>query len=127
MIKNIVGVPTEGSVLQVKQAVDAAAVRQKESIVAAVKPRVSTVIATYGASILLAGGSTPLEGMKRLIVRNRGNNLIWIGDTSSAAIYEGGISLEPGEEIYFEFTGESAPSLYARSSGYSSELEVIEA
>lgn len=127
-MSNIIGIPSIAEAHGLINAVDKLDGKiSKTYEIAVPEPRRSLITAVYGASILLAGGDTPLSGMKSLKVINRGEILAWIGKTSSNAIYEGGIELEPGCEITFTFSGETPASLYARSSGFSTLLEVIEA
>ena len=89
-----------------------------------VTPDIITKTATYGASLLLAYGSANLADRTYLIVKNKGRNLVLVGDQSSAAIYEEGIPVEPGETKVFKIG--STVSLYARSMGYGAEIEIVE-
>ena len=97
-----------------------------EISVAVAAPRITRVTVTYGASTLLAGAASPLEGMKTLIVRNRGHIMARIGASSDKPIFEEGIELEPGAEIKIPVTGSAPPKIYGRSSGFTTVLEVIE-
>lgn len=87
-------------------------------------PDIITKTATYGASLLLAYGSANLADRTYLIVKNRGRNQVRVGDQSTAAIYEEGIPIEPGETKVFKVG--STVSLYARAMGYSADLEIAE-
>ena len=97
-----------------------------EISVAVAAPRITLITVTYGASTLLAGAASPLEGMKTLIVRNKGHIMARIGASSDKAIYEEGIELEPGCELRIPVTASAPPKLYGRSSGFTTVLEVIE-
>lgn len=86
---------------------------------------------TYGASRLLAVGSTTLAGRKQLIVRNLGDVAVRVSSTSSdAEIYESGILIPPGGVKSFSFippeSGGDDVDLYVRSAGHACELEIME-
>ena len=127
----ITGAPSIADTALIHGALKALDEKQKQVIDLAVEaiPRRSMITATYGASILLAGAAEPLAGMKSLKVHNCGEVLAWLGASSSSAIHEGGIALEPGAWIEFKSSaaGGTFPKIYARSAGYSTLLEVVEA
>lgn len=90
------------------------------------QPKFKTIVATYGASVLLANGAATLAGRKSLIIRNTDTLVpVRIGPTSANAIYEEGIVVEPGQSMVLTFTG-SDVDIYARSAGYEVTLEVAE-
>lgn len=84
-----------------------------------------TLVLTYGASTLLAVGSTSLSGRKKLMVRNESRNTVLVGPSSESAIYEEGMPVEPGEMKVFTFSGDSI-DLYGRSMGYAARVTVWE-
>lgn len=95
-----------------------------ESFEMGASPSMATKTAQYGSSLLLATGSANKEGRTYLIVKNTGNNVVRVGASSEASIYEVGIPIEPGATKVFKAS--NTVSLYARAMGYSSELEITE-
>lgn len=83
------------------------------------------LVLTYGASTLLAVGSSSLSGRKQLTVRNNGRNTVLVGPSSEQAIYEEGLPVEPGETKVFKFSGDSI-DLYGRSTGFACNVTVWE-
>ena len=83
------------------------------------------LVLTYGASTLLAVGSSSLSGRKQLTVRNNGRNTVLVGPSSEQAIYEEGLPVEPGETKVFKFSGDSI-DLYGRSNGFACNVTVWE-
>lgn len=83
------------------------------------------LVLTYGASTLLAVGTSSLSGRKQLTVRNNGKNTVLVGLSSDQAIYEEGLPVEPGETKVFKFAGESI-DLYGRSNGFACNVTVWE-
>lgn len=98
--------------------------RYPSEIGVTVAPKSIKKTATYGASVLLAYGSSNLSERSHLIVKNLGRVQARIGENSTASIYEEGIPLEPGEVVTFNV--DSTIELWARSTGYATELEITE-
>lgn len=80
--------------------------------------------AVNSATVLLATGSTSLSGRSVLIVRNVGTVRAVIGNQS--VTITAGEKIDPGETIVFNFDPSTTVDLYARSCGYSADLEASE-
>lgn len=91
------------------------------------EPKRAKIVATYGASTLLAASSTTLAGRKRLEIWNK-DPLVSIryGVSSANAIYEEGEEVAPLQHKAIVFEGSTDINLYVRSMGYAVNVEVME-
>lgn len=125
----VLGLADRSSVAGVQMAIEKATAEKRKDVAVTLTPKWAMIVATYGASVLLAAGSTTLEGRKMLRVHN-GNQCVTARistASSTGSVYEQGFcDVEPGQTVTFSFLGSDVP-LYARSLGYEVELNVMEA
>lgn len=125
----VLGLADRSSVAGVQMAIEKATAEKTKEVAVTLTPKWATIVATYGASVLLAAGSATLEGRKTLRVHNNDRCVTARISTASStnSVYEQGFcDVEPGQTVTFSFSGGDIP-LYARSLGYEVELEVMEA
>ena len=128
MAQYIAGLADRASIAGVQAAIESTRDSREREYGMAITPVFASLVATYGASVLLAGGEADASGRKTLVVRNTDSSVpVMISATkSSDEIYEQGFcELEPGCTATFTFTTDVP--LYARSLGYEVTLEVVEA
>jgi len=124
---NILGLFDQQLGEKINQTIETGLEKKTTDLVLSVSPATGSIVATHGASVLLACSSANLTGRKLLVVKNTSETQqVYIGESSVSAIYEKGITLEPLETKRFELADDTI-ELYARSSGYSAVLDIMEA
>lgn len=89
-------------------------------------PLTARITLSYGASRLIAAGSSNKSGRTRVMVLNLGPCQIRInGSSSTEGIMETGLPIEPGQTVIFNISSDA--SIYGRSMGYKTFVEVTEA
>ena len=129
MSNMVLGLADRAAVAGVQMAIEQTANDRIKEVALTLTPKWATIVATHGASVLLAAESTTMAGRKTLMVHSRDKAVtVRISTASSTnAVYEQGFcDVEPGQTISISFGGEDVP-LYARSLGYEVELDVVEA
>lgn len=129
MSNMVLGLADRAAVAGVQMAIEKTANDKTKDAAVTLTPQWATIVATYGASVLLAAGSATLEGRKALRVHNNDRCVTARISTASStnSVYEQGFcDVEPEQTVTFAFAGSDIP-LYARSLGYEVELEVMEA
>ena len=123
---NVSGMVTSGDIYQLVSELSMGLSVLPQEINVGSSAASKTLIMTYGASTLLAVGSTSLSGRTQLTVKNCGRNTVLIGPSSEQAIYEEGLPVEPGETKVIKFSSGTSIDLYGRSMGYACEVKVWE-
>lgn len=122
---NVSGMVTSGDVYQLVSELSLGLSVLPQEVNVGSSAASKTLVLTYGASTLLAVGASSLSGRKQLTVRNNGRNTVLVGPSSTQAIYEEGMPVEPGETKVFKFSGDSI-DLYGRSNGFACSVTIWE-
>ena len=126
-MSNLIGIFDQELGEKMNQTIESGLTDLNSDITLSVSPTFGSIVATHGASILLACDGANLTNRKLLIVKNTSTiQNVYIGVSLESSIYEQGISLEPQESKKITLADDTI-ELYARSSGYSVTLELMEA
>lgn len=123
---NLIPLTSPADIAQVKSALDRELSTLPDALEFALAPVSGRISLSYGASRLIASGGSNLSNRTKIIVTNLGPCQIRLsGASSDSAIYETGYPVEPGQTVILNVGSEI--SVYGRSMGYKTIVEVTEA
>lgn len=122
----LIPITSPADIALVKSSLDRGMSSLPEVVDLPLAPKWKKITLSYSASVLMAADSSNMENRTRLIVTNHGPSQIRLnGSSSDAAIFEKGYPVEPGQTVVFNAS--SSVSVYGRSMGYKTSVEVTEA
>ena len=126
MNMHLIPLTSPADIAMVKSALDKGLSATPETIDFPSAPAWGKITLSYNASRLIAAGSSNLSGRTRIVVTNLGPCQIRLsGSSSESSIYENGFPVEPGQTVILNVS--SGISVYGRSMGYKTAVEVTEA
>ncbi len=125
-MRDLIPITSPADIAQVKSTLDRGLSTLPDTLEFSMAPASGKITLSYGASRLIALGGSNLSGRTKIIVTNLGPCQIRLsGSSSESAIYENGYPVEPGQTVILNVG--SSISVYGRSTGYKTVVEVTEA